>query len=98
MQARCVEELIAVWRPEHQRLVQNILAATIALGETLDAEHDFRLAAQAAGLNDSAFPRTGLRLTNAVGSRRHWASSINDFGRRASEYLGRTWDHSLVRY
>ena len=98
VQARCVEELIAIWRPEHQRLVQNILTAAIALGETMDAEHDFRLAAQAAGLNDSAFPRVGLRITNAVGSRRYWANTINDFGRRAFEYLGRSWDHAPVRY
>jgi hypothetical protein len=98
VQGRCVEELIAIWRPEHQRLVQKILHAATALGETLDAEHDFRLAAQAAGLNDSAFPRPGLRLTNAIGSRRHWASAINELGRRASEYLGRTWDHGPVRY
>jgi hypothetical protein len=98
VQARCVEELLAIWRPEHQRIMQRILDTAVAVGEALDADQDFRLAARAAGLNDSAFPQIGLRLTNAVGSRRHWASAINALGRQASAYLGRQWDHSPVTH
>jgi hypothetical protein len=93
---RYANEIFERTRPQHRRLMDDILTATVALSEALDAEDDFVRDLQRLGVSVTALPRY-WKIFNAVGSRRQWTSGVNEAGRLISAYVGRAWDHSQVQ-
>lgn len=93
---RYANEIFERAKQQHLQLMNNILAATVALSEALDAENDFIGQLRHIGVNCSSLPRC-WKVFNAIGSRRQWVSGVNEVGRLISAYLGREWSHSQVQ-
>lgn len=96
IESRCAAEIMREARPTHEQLIRNTRAALIALADAMDAESEFTRGLARDRVSVASLAAIPHRIRQAVGSRSHWSSGVNEADRTVSAYLGEKWDHSRV--
>jgi hypothetical protein len=83
--------------PRDRELVRNVIEKAEALADALDEALAFRHVLIRQGLMLGTWPHL-QSFADKIGSRKRWASAVNDLGRCSAAHISRPWDSSRVQY